>query len=65
MIFILLKNEVKGNVTTIVEDKPLRFELESLACFKNWQFDLTVYEFRISLKCSDIKDCRTSFGLKV
>src|SRR5665648_283850 len=35
-----------------------------LACFRNYQFHLTVIELRISLKCGYIKDYITCIGLK-
>ncbi|HZK55571.1 MAG TPA: hypothetical protein VFC84_15480 [Desulfosporosinus sp.] len=38
---------------------------EFVACFRNYQFHLTVIELRISLKCGYIKDYITCIGLKV
>jgi len=39
--------------------------IEFSACFRNYQFHLTVIELRISLKCGYIKDYITCIGLKV
>src|SRR5665648_437137 len=47
---------------SIYRDRPVINE--NLACFRNYQFHLTVIELRISLKCGYIKDYITCIGLK-
>src|SRR5665648_594452 len=42
----------------------ISFCIEFPACFRNYQFHLTVIELRISLKCGYIKDYITCIGLK-